>query len=78
MRKTTFSLILILFYACSTSSAGDASGADAAAEAARLSYVEPTITKVGVMPVKRGAFELEIVSNGRLEAQRKAVVPFLV
>ncbi len=78
MKFLTLFLTAFIFYACSTSSAGDASGADAAAEAARLSYVEPTITKVGVVPVKRGAFELEIVSNGRLEAQRKAVVPFLV
>ncbi|HTO16600.1 MAG TPA: efflux RND transporter periplasmic adaptor subunit, partial [Edaphocola sp.] len=70
--------VVLGFHACSSSNAEDASGADAAEEAARLSYVEPTITKVGTVPVKRGAFELEIVSNGRLEAQRKAVVPFLV
>ncbi|MGQ1947705.1 efflux RND transporter periplasmic adaptor subunit [Geofilum sp. OHC36d9] len=70
--------VVLAFYACTTPNTGDASGAEAAEEAARLSYVEPTITKVGVMPVKRAAFELEIVSNGRLEAQRKAVVPFLV
>lgn len=44
--------IIVILYACSTSSAGDASNADAAEEAARLSYVEPTITKVGVVPVK--------------------------
>lgn len=53
-----------VFYACSTSQAGDASGADAAEEAARLTYLEPTVNKVGVVPVKRGSFELKIVHRG--------------
>src|SRR5690554_612316 len=76
----TKSLVLLVitcpFYACS-SNTGDTSEADIG-EAARLSYVKPKETKVVVSPVKRGAFKLELVSNGKLEAQRKAVVPFVV
>lgn len=78
MKNIFFFLALLAFYACSTSSSKDVSDIEAAEEAARLSYIPPTDTKVSVVPVKRGAFELEIMSNGRLEAQRKAVVPFLV
>src|SRR5690554_444204 len=63
-----------LFYACANSQAGDAEGA----EAARLSHLAPSTTEVGVVQVVRGDFELELISNGKLEAQRRAVVPFAV
>jgi RND family efflux transporter MFP subunit len=77
MKHLTLFFIAILFYACSSSNAGEASGSDAE-EIARLSHVESTIAEVGTVPVQRGDFELELVSNGRLEAQRKAVIPFKV
>ena len=48
------------------------------AEAARLSHLAPSTTEVGVVQVVRGDFELELISNGKLEAQRRAVVPFAV
>ncbi|WP_062125571.1 efflux RND transporter periplasmic adaptor subunit, partial [Geofilum rubicundum] len=70
-------VITSTFYACSSSKGGDDTAADAA-DAARLSYVEPPETRVEVTSVERGSFELELVSNGHLEAQRKAVVPFVV
>ncbi|TCO04418.1 efflux RND transporter periplasmic adaptor subunit [Natronoflexus pectinivorans] len=77
MKHLTPILIASVLYACSTSSAGDASESEAA-ETARLSYVEPTTTQVGTVTAQKSSFELELVSNGRLEAQRKAVVPFRV
>lgn len=67
-------LFAVLFYACTNSQAGDAEGA----EAARLSHLAPSTTEVGVVQVVRGDFELELISNGKLEAQRRAVVPFAV
>src|SRR5690554_244029 len=74
MIRLTPVLIAVIFYACSTSQAGDADDA----EVARLSHIEPTTTEVGTEPVVKGAFELELISNGKLEAQRRAVVPFAV
>ncbi len=74
MKNLTFLLITLILYACSTSQAGDAESH----ETARLSHVETTTTEVGVVPVRSGAFELELISNGKLEARRKAVVPFAV
>ncbi|ASB47955.1 efflux RND transporter periplasmic adaptor subunit [Alkalitalea saponilacus] len=77
MKHLTSLFIPFILYACSTSSAGDASESEAA-ETARLSYVEPSVTEVGTVTARKADFELELVSNGRLEAQRKAVVPFRV
>ena len=77
MKLLTYSLIAFIFYSCSNFSTGDASETEAA-ETARLSYVEPSVTVVSTIPVRKGDFELELVSNGRLEAQIKAVVPFRV
>lgn len=74
MKRLTILLIPVVVYACSTSQAGDAEGA----EAARLSHLAPSTTEVGVVQVVRGDFELELISNGKLEAQRRAVVPFAV
>lgn len=73
MKKLAFLLILVPLYACSSSQAGDADGA----EVARLSHIDPTITEVGTVPVLRGDFELELMSNGKLESHRRAVVPFV-
>jgi multidrug efflux pump subunit AcrA (membrane-fusion protein) len=74
MKHLTPFLIAVVFYACSTSQAGDAEDA----EVARLSHIEPTITEVSTVQVQTGSFELELISNGKLEAQRRAVVPFAV
>jgi RND family efflux transporter MFP subunit len=74
MIRLTPVLIAVIFCACSTSQAGDAENS----EVARLSHIEPTTTEVGTVPVLKGAFELELISNGKLEAQRRAVVPFAV
>jgi multidrug efflux pump subunit AcrA (membrane-fusion protein) len=74
MKRLTILLIPVVVYACSTSQAGDAEDT----EVARLSHIEPTTTEVGTVPVLKGAFELELISNGKLEAQRRAVVPFAV
>jgi RND family efflux transporter MFP subunit len=77
MKHLTSLFIAIIFYACTSSNAGEATGSEAE-EVARLSHVESSVTEVGTLPVRLGDFELELVSNGRLEAQRKAVVPFKV
>ena len=74
MKHLTLFIFAAIFYACSTSQAGDSESQ----ESARMSHVEPSITEVGVVPVQSGAFELELISNGKLEARRKAVVPFAV
>src|SRR5690554_142260 len=74
MKHLILYLSVTIFYACSTSQAGDADEA----EVARLSHIEPTTTEVGTVPVVKGAFELELISNGKLEALRRAVVPFVV
>jgi RND family efflux transporter MFP subunit len=74
MKRLTPILFAVVFYACSNSQAGDTEDADIA----RLSHIEPTTTEVGTVPVVKGAFELELISNGKLEAQRRAVVPFAV
>lgn len=66
--------ITFILYACSTSQTENAKDA----EMARLSHIEPTTTLVGTEPVVKGSFELELISNGKLEAQRRAVVPFAV
>ena len=71
MKRIAHLLIPAVLYACSTSQAEDA-------EVARLSHIEPATTEVGTEPVVKGAFELELISNGKLEAQRRAVVPFAV
>lgn len=63
-----------LFYACANSQAGDTEGA----EAASLSHLASSTTEVRVVQVVRGDFELELIRNGKLEAQRRAVVPFAV
>lgn len=77
MKHLFFLLIAVIFYACTTSNAGKTSESEAI-DAARLSYVEPTAVQVGTITARKTNFELELVSNGRLEAQRKAVVPFRV
>lgn len=77
MKHLSFLLIAVIFYACTTSNAGEASESEAI-DAARLSYVEPSATEVGTVTVRKANFDMELVSNGRLEAQRKAVVPFRV
>jgi len=74
MKYLAFSVVLVAFYACGTSNAGDA-GTEAIA---RLSHVEPAVTGVGVAIARRGDFNIELMSNGRLEATRGAVVPFAV
>lgn len=74
MKHLTSLFFAFILYACSPSQAGDAESH----ETARLSHVETTTTEVGVVPVRSGAFELELISNGKLEARRKAVVPFAV
>lgn len=74
MKKLALLLIPAVLYACSSSQAGDADDA----KTARLSHVESSVTEVGTVPVQKGSFELELISNGRLEAQRRAVVPFAV
>ena len=74
MKHLTSLFFAFILYACSTSQAGDAEDT----EVARLSHIEPTTTEVGTVPVLKGAFELELISNGKLEAQRRAVVPFAV
>jgi RND family efflux transporter MFP subunit len=74
MKHLISALIAVIFYACSISQAGDAEEANTA----RLSHIEPVATEVGTVPVQKGAFELELISNGKLEAQRRAVVPFAV
>lgn len=76
MKKISFFLLLIPLCACSTSQAGDAEDA----EVARLSHIEPIriSTDVVTEPLVKGTFELELISNGKLEAQRRAVVPFAV
>jgi len=77
MKHLFFLLIAVIFYACTTSNAGKTSESEAI-DAARLSYVEPSVTEVGTVTVRKADFDMELVSNGRLEAQRKAVVPFRV
>ncbi|GAO30655.1 RND family efflux transporter, MFP subunit [Geofilum rubicundum JCM 15548] len=65
---------MITLYACSTSQADNA-GSE---EIARISHAEADITKVGTVTVNYGSFDLELISNGRLEARRRALVPFRV
>ena len=60
MKRIAFLLIPVVLYACSSSQAGEADGA----EAARLSHLAPSTTEVGVVQVVRGDFELELISNG--------------
>jgi multidrug efflux pump subunit AcrA (membrane-fusion protein) len=74
MKHLSLFLFAASLYACSISQAGDAEEANTA----RLSHIEPVATEVGTVTVQKGAFELELVSNGKLEAQRRAVVPFAV
>ncbi len=47
-------------------------------EIAKKSFVEKTAVKVGVEKVSLGFFAQELVSNGKLVASEKAVVPFKV
>ncbi len=47
-------------------------------ESAKKSYVEKQAVKVAVQKVRQGAFARELVSNGKLAALEKAVVPFKV
>ncbi len=47
-------------------------------ESAKKSYVEKQAVKVAVQQVRQGAFASELVSNGKLAALEKAVVPFKV
>lgn len=74
MKYLIFFLLPFLLPACAPSQASEAENA----EAARLSHVEPTVTEVVTAAVRRGNFALELVSNGKLEARNKAVVPFVV
>jgi RND family efflux transporter MFP subunit len=67
--------IVPLLYGCGASQAENEAKAE---EAARLTPVTPAITQVETIPVRSGSFFLELVSNGRLEAQSKALVPFRV
>ena len=45
---------------------------------AKKSYIEKLVVKVQVAKVRKGDFSLELVSNGKLMAKRKAIVPFKV
>ncbi len=61
-------------YSCSTSTKAD----ENEEEAAKKSFVEKQAVKVSVAAVQEGAFAQELVSNGKLMAKEKAVVPFKV
>ncbi len=59
---------------CGTSTKAEESEADIA----KKSYIEKQALKVSVEAVRQGAFAQELVSNGKLMANEKAVVPFKV
>lgn len=61
-------------YSCSTSTKAEENDE----EVAKKSYVEKQAVKVSVEAVRQGAFAQELVSNGKLMALEKAVVPFKV
>ncbi len=47
-------------------------------EIAKKSFVEKQVVKVATSMVRKGFFSRELLSNGKLSASQKAVVPFLV
>jgi len=67
-------LLASFFSACSTSSKAEENEEDIA----KKSYVEKQAVKVSVEAVRQGAFAQELVSNGKLMAKEKAMVPFKV
>lgn len=69
--------LLLVLLGCATSNAGEAD-AEASDEVARLAQRETPPLEVPVLKVEARGFDLELVSNGKLEARRKAVVPFRV
>lgn len=79
MKQLLFGLLLItiivpLFYSCGTSTKAEENEEDIA----KKSYVDKQAVKVSVEAVRQGAFARELVSNGKLMAKEKAVVPFKV
>jgi|SRR5690554_1868666 len=76
--KVIYPVIFLCFFsACSLIKSDDEPESEDLG-AARLAQMEEAAPRVAVLPVKRGVFELELISNGRLEAQRKSKVPFSV
>lgn len=47
-------------------------------EAAKKSYVEKQVVTVTTTPVRKGSFAMELLSNGKLAAVSKAMVPFVI
>ncbi|TAJ08601.1 efflux RND transporter periplasmic adaptor subunit [Marinilabiliaceae bacterium JC017] len=67
-------ILSLVFYRCATKSqAGNPED-----EIAKKSFVEKQAVKVKVDKVRLGAFSRELMSNGKLKAGEKALVPFLV
>ncbi len=77
MRLLLLSLAITLFYSCSGSKAESSKSSEDEA-LARVAHVETPVTKVKTTTAQLSDFEIEIVSNGSVEAKHKAVVPFVV
>ena len=79
MKQLLYRILVVAALAPVISSCGNSTKADENfEEKAKKSYVEKKAVKVTVAKVRKGAFARELVSNGKLKAREKAVVPFLV
>ena len=79
MKKTinfifTASVALMILSGC----AGESKPQESEEDIAKKSYVEKQTVKVSVEKVRKGDFARELISNGKLMAKEKAVVPFRV
>lgn len=79
MKKLFSHLLLVILFAPFYCSCGISSQAEQSEEdIAKKSFVKKQAVKVSVDVVRQAAFARELVSNGKLMARVKAVVPFLI
>jgi len=80
MRKQTLSIyiILITFIPLLWNCTDTRNDTDQDSDIAKKSYTEKEVVRVKTAIVSQGDFAQELVSNGKLQAKEKAVIPFLV
>lgn len=71
---TSLFISITFFTACN----GNKGDKESEEDVAKKSYVEKQTVKVSVAKVRKGGFARELISNGKLSAKQKAVVPFRV
>lgn len=77
MKQILHGILALCIISLSLSSCNSSTKAEAnEEEIAKKSFLEKTVVKVGVEKVQRKSFDQELVSNGKLFAAEKAVVPF--